>query len=515
MKYNNNFLTEYFNRIQRYDIDLINTIEYCVKEEEEYFGDEDEEYDEDLLEKYNLYDIECKDTNYEIIFSEDNMTIEEIENVLGPNLTQKIANREGYTKDNESYYLTDLLSSISVDDNNVDEVNTLAKRIFKTCGDYYKDCRGYILTDGTILDFGPNTDHVSITNVGNQRIASFLQLGNIRIGVQSIELACEPTFEQKRQLRRMINCYSDDELYVDIVQDKGYQYGQPLTSAKYINPSFDKVYGEISRFFDEGIKLNGGYCSDDLCENIIKLTESDLHRMIKESVNILLNELSHGIYQDASELAFDNEDDRLFKFRKAAEEAFTNNNEYISIGRRENFNNDNFINTNKSKKLIIFDNDYKDINDLYQGVKNGKLLIHCRGMGGEISDDLRYIYPCFSETLLQFYGGEYEEIYNSKKEYYGDDFDGDMYPELIFASDDFSWSNSKRNGIFFIESDGFQKSLGDGKIQLPNGRICKYYEGDVYDDDNELFREEPGCCEYGDWYSNNTAKVVAIMDFNS
>ena len=299
-------INEYFNRNQHVDIESINTIEYYVKEEEEYFGDEDEEYNGDLLEKYLVYDIECKNTDYDVVFAEDNMTIEEIEESLGSEIAQKITNREGYTKDNESYYLTDLLYSISVDDNNVDEVNAAAKRLFSTCDSYYKDCRGYILTDGTILDFGPNTDHISIGSVGNQRIASFLQLGNIRIGVQSIELACEPTFEQKRQLRRMINYYSDEELYVDIVQDKGYQYGQPLTSAKYINPSFDKVYGEISRFFDEGIKLNGGYCGGDLYEHIsnlnniynkkgnmkqrIHLTEGQLNRIIKESVKNILNE---------------------------------------------------------------------------------------------------------------------------------------------------------------------------------------------------------------------------------
>ena len=51
-------------------------------------------------------------------------------------------------------------------------------------------------------------------------------------------------------------------------------------------------------------------------------------------------------------------------------------------------------------------------------------------------------------------------------------------------------------------------------IQLPNGTICNYYEGDVYDYDSDFFKEEPICCEYGDWYSNKYATVVAVMNIN-
>jgi hypothetical protein len=112
--------------------------------------------------------------------------------------------------------------------------------------------------------------------------------------------------------------------------------------------------------------------------------------------------------------------------------------------------------------------------------------------------------------LKQFYGGDYDEIARSKSEYHGEEIEPE-YPELIFASDDFNWCGDTRNGVFFIESDGFQKSLGDGKIQLPNGRICNYWEGEVYDYDKEVFRDEPICCEYGDWYSSQPAYVVAVM----
>lgn len=256
---------------------------------------------------------------------------------------------------------------------------------------------------------------------------------------------------------------------------------------------------------------------------LIRLTENDLHKIIKESVFGVLNELHHTTYQSASNQAFDNDDNRTYSFRKQAEKSFgddiSNKNFHFGqinndVIKRNEENTNKWLQLNNNKKLVIFDDEYKDLNDLYNGVKCGKLLIHARGMLGDVTDDMKYIEPCFSETLLQYYGGEYESVYDSKKEYYGDNFedDGIKYPELIFASDDFSWTSKERNGVFFIESDGFQKSLGNGMIQLPNGTICKYYEGEVYDYDNELLRDEPICCEYGDWYSSNLARVVAVMD---
>jgi hypothetical protein len=91
---------------------------------------------------------------------------------------------------------------------------------------------------------------------------------------------------------------------------------------------------------------------------------------------------------------------------------------------------------------------------LINGLKQGRLLVHARGMVGEISDDMKYIYPCFDKTMMQFYKDTYDEIAASKSEYYGEEIEPE-YPELIFASDSFSWSGGERNGVFFIESDGF------------------------------------------------------------
>lgn len=247
------------------------------------------------------------------------------------------------------------------------------------------------------------------------------------------------------------------------------------------------------------------YVKENKTRNVI-ITEQQLNR--------LLTELTHETYQNAASAAFDDEDLRTKKFRTQAAIEYDNNSHYSTMQHRRNeFNDENWLTLNNGKKLVIFDDEYQNLNDLYNGVKKGKLLIHARGMSGEISNDMKYIYPEFSDTLMKFYGGEYETIAQSKSEYYGEEMETE-YPELIFASDNFSWCKDSRNGVFFIESDGFQKSLGDGKIQLPNGRICNYWEGDVYDYDSDVFQDEPICCEYGDWYSSQEARVVAVMNIS-
>ena len=253
----------------------------------------------------------------------------------------------------------------------------------------------------------------------------------------------------------------------------------------------------------------------DLFERFVKREDNIVNEVTQKVMRKLLMELGHETYQNASSIAYDNEDDtRVKKFRKQAEKEYDKTRSrsgYLNLNHIEDFDNEKWIELNNGKKLVIFDNDYKNLKDLYDGVKRGRLLIHARGMKGKIKDDMKWIYPEFSKTLKQAYGGEYQEIARSKSEYYGRRVKTE-YPELIFASDDFNWCGNTRNGVFFIESDGFQKSLGDGMIQLPNGTICKYWEGDVYDYDNELLQDEPICCEYGDWYSSRPAMVVAVMN---
>lgn len=145
--------------------------------------------------------------------------------------------------------------------------------------------------------------------------------------------------------------------------------------------------------------------------------------------------------------------------------------------------NDEFIKNNQNTELFILDDKYKSLNDLYDGVKSGELLIHSRRMVGRETQD--YIYPEAGECVQQAYSADYAEV-NREIE------------ELVFASDDFSWAKDTRNGVYFVKSDNFVKSLSSEVIMYPNGQIERCYD-------------IPATVEDGDWFSYDEAEVVGIL----
>lgn len=247
-------IEEGYGQKRYFDKDSIDRIEYMCTE-----ADPEEGEDE------NMYEIDCYDIDGTLIYSDMYLTFDELWDILGSNLATMISNDANY-KSGEWNRIDDIIatSQEEVDDTDVNQVNACAKRLFETSDEYYGGDRGYILIDGTILEFGPNIDHASISRVGNQTIGSFLSLGNIRIGEQSMELAMEPTFAQRKQIRKLIQYYNNSEIYVDIIKYNGDgMYGTTISSARYQSPTFNKVIGEIDRYFNEGIKLRGGYCGDE------------------------------------------------------------------------------------------------------------------------------------------------------------------------------------------------------------------------------------------------------------
>lgn len=220
--------------------------------------------------------------------------------------------------------------------------------------------------------------------------------------------------------------------------------------------------------------------------------------------NRLINELHYKTYQNAANSAFEQGDNRAKKFRNAASDAFDKDARpyYHASCKRQEFDDSSFQAQHGGNSITFFDGEYKSLQDLYDGVKRGELLIHARRMQGEPTADLEWIYPTFDETMKQAYGGDYEEAEREPA-------------EMIFASDDFSWAKNERNGVFFVRSDNFAKSLGNDDFQLPDGTICKYYDTPLYDYDDDRFRDVPWGVEHGDWVSKDEAEVVAILNLNN
>jgi len=157
-----------------------------------------------------------------------------------------------------------------------------------------------------------------------------------------------------------------------------------------------------------------------------------------------------------------------------------------------------------SGALTVFDDDYKTIEDLVNAVRAGKLLVHARRMTPAQVSDLHYgLDPEWGETLSG------TEAHQTAEEY------GIKPAKLVFASDDFKWVGGSRNAAVFVKPYSFQKSLGDGKVQLPDGRVMSYNQSPVADFENEALKDEPFGVERGDWYSTKPAEVVAVVLTNA
>lgn len=181
---------------------------------------------------------------------------------------------------------------------------------------------------------------------------------------------------------------------------------------------------------------------------------------------------------------------------------------------------DDFARNNQDKHLVIFDDDYKCLQDLVDGVKRHELLIHCRRVEDGSLENLRWgLEPTIGETIMDTYGPEYQNCYDSEyypEDEYGKDYWKEQMTPMVFASDDLKWCGESRNGVIFVKSDGFRRkspdTWSDGRsgsemdmiYDLDNGEFS-----DPYDDGNV-----PIYVEAGDYFSEDTAEVVAVLNLN-
>lgn len=169
-----------------------------------------------------------------------------------------------------SFETVNLYSDDDVDINDRNSVNDMAMRLLRH-GDYFKDCRGFILTNGVVVYTESEHNEICrIPNINNK--FDFIRMGNIRVLPQSIDIGAAPTSEQRSVLRKAIASYANEELYLDIYQ------GKSSIGAKYIQPDWRYVMGEIDRFFSEGIRPQGNeyYESKNSKKQIVENKYDDL-----------------------------------------------------------------------------------------------------------------------------------------------------------------------------------------------------------------------------------------------
>ena len=189
---------------------------------------------------------------------------------------------------------------------------------------------------------------------------------------------------------------------------------------------------------------------------------------------------------------------------------------------------DDFANNNQNKHLIIFDDcdgEYSNLNDLINGVRNHKLLIHARRVEDGTLEALQYgLEPEVGETITKAYGDDYYEL-ALNQHYYETNDDSDDYevPEeewkslmqpFVFASDDLTWCHDSRNGVIFVRSEGFTHNHDGeylGYFDNDEGieKNCGYATPDVSLNDMPIYIES------NDYVNPNTVEVVAVLNLNA
>lgn len=265
------------------DIGQINfTWDFDEEEFKEWLEDNSLEESENTLNTYIHdyveFDLETFDNVSFHHVSFERCDYNDLKEDFGPATANKIVN--GIAEKGEySLELSEFYNEQDIDIKNPDELNKLATQLLPH-GEYYKNCRGFILTNGTVIYTPLEHNNVSIIK-GIRGTYDFLRYGNIRVLNQSIDLAQPPTPAQREVLRTVISSYANEKLFLDIFTTNG------ETSASYTNPDWRFVLGEIDRFFREGIKPQGKNIEESHNKQQIIISETQYQRLFKESMSTL------------------------------------------------------------------------------------------------------------------------------------------------------------------------------------------------------------------------------------
>ena len=272
-----------YNRLSNIDLSEVGLVEY------EWYFDEDEYREwlqdceltdsEEVRNQYYTeevtYGVEYFDNvTYHYMDGDQNLLYDDLDDLFGKDMAKQMLQNciENGGGKFETY---ELYEKNSYDLTNSNELNDIAMKLFRH-GEYYKDCRGFILSNGIIV-YTPN-EHNEICMIPSVKTKfDFIRMGNIRVLPNSIDIGSEPTHEQEEVLRQVISSYANEELYLDIFN------GSSEIGVKYVTPNWRYVIGEIDRYYSEGIKPQGNdfYESKENTETLDKTNLSS--KLITES----------------------------------------------------------------------------------------------------------------------------------------------------------------------------------------------------------------------------------------
>ena len=218
---------------------------------EDYLSANDIRHSEEALEQYVRdecdYDVEFLDSETFHRIGYETMTIAEIENEFGEKIAEDIF-KDCMDGKEHSYETLEYMND-EVDINNPSELASAAMKYLRS-GEYSKNCRGFILSNGVVVY--TDAEHSMCTRIpGIKSTFHFIELGNVRVLDHSIDIAVRPNGKQVSTLEEVLNSYYGEELYLDLCNKS---IGH--VSIKYNRCEPRTVLNDISKYFSGQLKDN-------------------------------------------------------------------------------------------------------------------------------------------------------------------------------------------------------------------------------------------------------------------
>lgn len=226
------------------------------------------------VKEYCDYDVEYLDSEYfHSMGGYDSLTFDEIESEFGEEIANAVLNE--CLDGKEHSFELQLYNNDTVDIKNPSELNAAAVKYLRH-GPYFKDCRGFILTNGVVVY--TDSEHNQCSKIpGINGTFDFLELGNIRVLRGGVDIYKKPTDAQRNVLYDVFSCYYGQDLYLD-VKNGGRHY-----SKKYNGETPEEILNDIYSIFTRIYESKS-------IKKIAKINEKALRRLISESIENVLRE---------------------------------------------------------------------------------------------------------------------------------------------------------------------------------------------------------------------------------
>ena len=260
----------------RFDISEIGEIHCTLNFDEDWYNDylqenglrNSQEVFQNYVREQCDYEVEYYDSEtFHSMGAYDTLTIDEIEEEFGAAIAKDVFNECMDGKEHSFEILA--YQNDTIDVNNPSEVNAAAIKVLRH-GGYFKNCRGFILTNGVVVY--TDAEHNNCSRIpGVKGTFHFIEMGNIRVLDHSADICKKPTPQQTKVLWEMLDSYFGETFYLDLCDKTRGNF-----SKQYNSCDAEEVMRDINSYYTKSPRVS--------------ISEDRLRRIISESIKRILTE---------------------------------------------------------------------------------------------------------------------------------------------------------------------------------------------------------------------------------